>query len=166
MKKGKYSIIQTMFRLVLTLVLSLSITFIHSCTCYYGDQPIAASDAWITFVDRSSGNSVFKSPFSFPKDSLKIFNGRGELQSFEFRGPDNTILLYDLYDDKADQVAQSQELCKEYIFHFLYKEIDTITFCYLAAYEECDIRQFSYLNVLTENDTTTYSTAENIIVQK
>ncbi len=148
----------------MTMLLIVSFTSLSSC-CNEGSI-FPASHAYITFIDRNLSNSVFKSPYSFPKDSLKVLNEKGEEQVFEFRGPNHTILLYDLYNDQVDQLAVSQELCKKYMFQFLYTEIDTVTVCYLAGDRECGATLFSYVKVYSENDSTTYQTAENIIIKK
>jgi hypothetical protein len=165
MKKAKISVTRIVILGGLAFGLSLSIIAIQSCACY-SDQPYPASDAWITFVDRSSGKSVFRSPFAFPRDSLKILNEAGEEQMFEFTGPNHTIFLLDLYNSRLDNTATSQELCKKYVFKFLYKEIDTVKICYLVGREECDVPLFSYVKVYSKNDTIDYNGAENIIIKK
>ena len=122
--------------------IALCILFLEGCDCENRNGIETASS--LHFVIKDKGAFIFD---VYPIDSFRVFFKGQRYDDFSSHKNYGSVTLKGIYNEATDQAVFTSQVCKDFVFRYTFKEIDTIKVCFNAKPDGKCKNDFHVVNV-------------------
>ena len=113
---------------IATLLIASYIPFLEGCIpC---DRFFGINDASsIEFTIKDKNRFIFD---VYPIDSFRVFFNGQRFDGFSANKTYGSVNLTGIYNEATDQAVFTSQVCKDFVFRYTFKELDTLKVCFNA----------------------------------